>query len=126
MKIRKVLAYGLPVMKNMSVIAACNRTGAEFRLIKEDEAHKSLGSLAKALGLENKAPENDSSINPGEMLVFAGFEGNQIDDFLSEYKKSGIGSVLYKAVLTEYNVLWSPAFLYEEMEKEHKEIESNK
>lgn len=126
MKTRKVLAYGLPVMKNMSVIAACKKIGAEFRLIKDDEVHKSLGELSKALGFENKAPEQDIPGNPGEMMVLAGFEGDQLDEFLAEYRKSGVGPVLYKAMLTEYNVFWSPAFLYEEMVKERKEIESRK
>lgn len=126
MSVRKVLACGLPVMKNMAVIAACQKTGAEFRLVKPEEYHKSLGDLSKVVGMENKAPEYDISAEPGEFLLFAGFESSELDKFLKEYRKPGTDPVLYKAMLTEYNVLWSPAFLYSEMVKEHKEMESRK
>lgn len=124
MKIKKVLAFGLPVMKNMAVIAACQKTGAEFRLIKPEEAHKSIGDLAGVLGMEGKPAEYDSEGNSGEILVFAGFDSNNLDSFLAEYRKSGVEPVLYKAMLTEYNVLWSPVFLYGEMVKERREMES--
>lgn len=126
MNIRRVLACGLNVMKNMAVVGACQRIGAEFCLIKPEDYHKSLGNLSKVVGFENKAPEYDISDEPGEFLFFAGFEGNDFDKFLEEYRKPGVGAVLYKAMLTEYNVLWSPAFLYSEMVKERKEIESKK
>lgn len=124
MKIKKVLAFGLPVMKNMAVIAACQKTGAEFRLIRPEEAHKSIGDLAGVVGMENKPADYDSDGVSGEILIFAGFDTENLDKFLNEYRKSGIESVFYKAMLTEYNVLWSPVFLFGEMVKEHSEIES--
>jgi len=125
MKIRKVLSLGLSPEKNTAVAVVCHFMGANYRKIDEKDFHKTMGFLFGALGVKEDPEEYDypeiSSLN-GEMLVFAGFEGDDLSVFLEKYRNMKTGPVLFKALLTEYNALWSPVFLYKELEKESKEI----
>ena len=128
MKTRKILGFGLPEEKKTAVMAICRFIGARYTSIQETDMHKTVGFLCKAIGVPESVPEYDipgKNAPEGEMLVFAGFDGEDLNVFLEKYRKTGIPSVLYKAILTEYNALWSPVFLYCELQKEHLEIQRN-
>lgn len=127
MKIKRILAYGLPVLKNMAVMRTCMELKVEFCQIKNEDLHKTIGFLCGVQGIGENAAEYDiSSIDSkmGEIILFAGFNSDELDVFLEKYKELGVESVKSKAILTEYNALWSLAFLYKEIERERKEIES--
>lgn len=129
MKTLRILSFGLSVMKNMAVMRVCQDLKSDFVLIKPEDLHKSLGFLCNALGIDEKPVEDNKSFQNGEigeMLVFAGYDSSDLDIFLDKYKKLGMESVKNKAMLTEYNALWSPAFLWTEMEKERQERGLNK
>lgn len=121
MKIKRVLAFNLPVMKNMAVLKACQETNAEFKLVKPENLHKTLGSLAGILGIDENPGEYDIPGNnhyENELIVFAGFDNSEMENFISKYRKNGVSDPKIKVMLTEYNALWSPAFLLEQIKKE--------
>ncbi len=125
MKIRKVMSFGLSSTKNTAVKAVSQFMGANYREIMPEELHKTLGSLFGAIGIDENPGEYDISeqkIENGEMIIFAGFDGDDINFFLEKFRKMKVGTVLFKALLTEYNALWSPVFLYSELEKEQAEL----
>lgn len=55
----------------------------------------------------------------GEMLVMAGVTSGRLNMVLQAIRKAGIGSVPYKAVITETNQTWKAKDLLEELKKEH-------
>lgn len=125
MKIRKVMSFGLSSTKNTAVKAVSQFMGANYREIMPEELHKTLGSLFGAIGVDENPGEYDipeQKIENGEMIIFAGFGGDDINFFLEKFRKMKVGTVLFKALLTEYNALWSPIFLYSELEKEQAEL----
>lgn len=125
MKIRKVMSFGLSSTKNTAVKAVSQFMGANYREIMPEELHKTLGSLFGAIGVDENPGEYDipeQKIENGEMIIFAGFGGDDINVFLEKFRKMKVGTVLFKALLTEYNALWSPVFLYSELEKEQAEL----
>jgi len=126
MKIRKIMTLGLSPAKSMAVMGISQFMGANYRVIDQESLHKTLGSLFGAVGVDETPGEYDIPENPpenAELIVFAGFTGDDITIFLEKFRKMNVGNVLFKAMLTEYNALWSPAFLYSELNKERSEIE---
>ena len=57
-----------------------------------------------------------------EMVVFAGFIGDDIDKELDAFRQNGLAGVGLKAVLTETNQVCSSLQLFEELKKEHAQM----
>lgn len=58
----------------------------------------------------------------GEMILMAGLADAQVDMVLKAIRKSGIGPVPYKAVLTPANQSWNVRKLFEEIKSEHEQM----
>ncbi|MCI9137966.1 MAG: DUF3783 domain-containing protein [Lachnospiraceae bacterium] len=58
----------------------------------------------------------------GEMILMAGLADAQVDMVLKAVRKSGIGPVPYKAVLTPANQNWNVRKLFEEIKSEHEQM----
>lgn len=62
----------------------------------------------------------------GEMMVFAGLSGEQIDKVLAGFRKNKVPRVNCKAVLTPTNRFWNALQLFEELKREHEAMYKNK
>ncbi len=60
----------------------------------------------------------------GEMILMAGLSGGQVDMVLKAIRKSGVGPIPYKAVLTVSNQEWNVLKLFQEIKAEHEQMES--
>lgn len=58
----------------------------------------------------------------GEMLVMAGLSSVRMDQVLKALRKSGAGSIPYKASLTPTNQHWNVVKLFEEIKEEHERM----
>lgn len=58
----------------------------------------------------------------GEMILMAGLSSSQVDAVLKAVRKSGIGPVPYKAVLTPANQEWDAIKLFQEIKSEHEQM----
>ncbi len=58
----------------------------------------------------------------GEMILMAGLSSSQVDQALKAVRKSGIGPVPYKAVLTSSNQNWNVWKLFQEIKAEHEQM----
>lgn len=58
----------------------------------------------------------------GEMLVMAGLSSIRMDQVLKALRKSGAGSIPYKASLTPINQHWNVVKLFEEIKEEHERM----
>lgn len=53
------------------------------------------------------------------MLVLAGLSSARVDQVLKVFREFGVGSIPYKAVLTDTNQYWTSLMLFEELKREH-------
>ena len=116
-----LLAYNLHPEgpKSTKIKQLCVRLGIRFRLVEPGEYGRPLLSLLApaAKGPEVRDPFED------EMLVFANFNGEQLDLFLKSYREARLVPIALKAVLTPTNSNWTSIQLHHELSLEHAEME---
>ena len=98
----------------------------KVKVVKEEEWGYPVGYLCGSLETieENEKTPEEQKLDSA-MLVMAGVDGNRLNQVLNAIKKSGIGKVPYKAVVTETNQHWLPQNLLQELKLEHEEMQSN-
>ena len=108
------------------------------KAVKLEELHLPIGYLAgnkdilseteTDAGNKELLPETESDTDmkkpdlkelDSEMIVMAGLSSTGIDAVLQVIRKSGIGPVPYKAILTPTNQHWDAAALLAELKREH-------
>lgn len=93
--------------------------GFRLKKIKKEEYLQPIGYLA---GKEDIKPIDEIYTGEeldDEMIVMVNLNSTQIDQLILALKKSGVGRINYKAVLTETNQHWTTRELYDELKQEH-------
>lgn len=114
-----ILFYNLSNSKGKQIKLLCMRLKIRIKPVDPAEYTLPVGAL---LGFdditltETGTRETDFT---DEMLVFSGFTGAMLDQFLTEYKKMHIPKTNLKAVITEHNISWSSIALHDELQREH-------
>lgn len=126
-----VLFYTGDYKKKRQILQLCRQLGIRTKELKVSDSNLSLSLLA-APGKKPAAYFTQNGPDKGkkapadyqlpEIMVFSGFSGDYLDQFLSAYKQAGIEKISLKAILTPYNFGWSLYELIKELEKEHMEI----
>ncbi|HBI72938.1 MAG TPA: DUF3783 domain-containing protein [Lachnospiraceae bacterium] len=96
--------------------------GIKIKRISKEDYLQPLGFLA---GVKEIAPVEEKYNGEElteEMLLMAGITGKMVDQVLLALRKTGIGRINYKAVLTLTNQYWSAMQLYQELAKEHEMV----
>ena len=114
----RVFVYNLMFNKMGAVAKACRAIGAEIVNISNDDIHKSIEHLVDPI--KSARPGKDCDENITELLIFDGFNSNNLDDFLDAYKGTQAPPVVFKAMVTPVNLKWSPAYLYSHLQSEMK------
>lgn len=98
--------------------------GFRLRAVEKKDYLKPLGVLAGVKGMEDPEPEGvyEGEGFEDEMALMAGFTAIQVDSFIKALRKTGVGKINYKAVLTETNRNWDSLKLYREIKQEHEEM----
>ena len=126
-----ILLYNLhsPAICN-KIKFLCIQGGIHIRVVDKSQYHVPVGMLAfgKKEDIESydcsktsessKSSETNISFDD-PMLVFAGFTGTKLDQFLNAMRKQKIPRINLKAMLTEHNVNWDSVTLHDELAKEH-------
>lgn len=95
----------------------------KVREVKREDYLQPLGYLAG-----NKEILPNEEVYTGEepeeeMLLMAGLSSQRVDMVLKAIRKSGIGMIPYKAVLTPSNQNWNALKLLEELKAEHEKMQ---
>ena len=115
-----VLAFEIKQEKEQLIKSCCASVGADYRRMLPSDHKKTLGSLAGITGIPAKTTAGSMGEKiEQEMLVFSGFNSEELEAFLELYRMQGIEKVNYKATVTMYNIFWTPEMLYQELKKEH-------
>jgi hypothetical protein len=90
-----------------------------MKYIQSKDYHQPLGVLA---GIKDAIPAQGSYSGeelPDTMIVFAFFNDNKLNQALAALRKSGAGTLPYKAVLTPTNQFWTAQECFAEIKEEH-------
>lgn len=93
--------------------------------IKEIEKKDYLQPIGYLAGNKEISPfegEYEGEELEGEMLVMAGLTSDRIDMVLKALRRSGAGSIPYKASMTPTNQHWNPVQLFKEIKEEHEKM----
>ena len=108
----------------------CIQSGIHIRVVEKQQYDVPIGILAcgkkeeMASFLRSEESESNASFDD-PMLVFAGFTGTKLNQFLNAMYKQKIPRVKLKAMLTEHNVNWDSVTLHDELAKEHEAMNGN-
>ena len=115
-----VLAFEIKQEKEQLIKSCCASVGADYRRMLPSDHKKTLGSLAGITGIPAKTTAGSMGEKiEQEMLVFSGFNSEELEAFLELYRMQGIEKIDYKATVTMHNIFWTPEMLYQELKKEH-------
>ncbi len=123
-----VLLFQFEPAKQRKLVAALMTSRFRVKIVTHEEWNYPIGYLAG--DKETEAEETASSeikeealVMPEKpMIVMAGLSRERMDVCLAAIRRSGIGPVPYKAVLTPTNRTWRAGELMRELMKEHEEM----
>lgn len=117
-----VLLFGFSKADSTKLMRTLLPAKIRLKKIKVEDYARPLGELAgmESISLEKSSPEKELS-HP--MIVFAGFTSGQLDFILNAIRRSGVGPIPYKAVLTPTNQSWDAFSLLEELKQEHEKMQ---
>ncbi len=104
----------------MQLQKLCDSMGISLIDVSSEQYEQQLGALAAIQGFKKKPIKlKHEPVFPAEMMVLSGFNAEEMDAFLTEYKARKIQPIGLKAVITPDNVFWTPKQLFNELMKEH-------
>ena len=116
---KQILIFNINVGKINILKKICEELSIRIVPISRKDYSQELEYLASIPGFKKNNINYKRSELPSEMLVFSGLTSDDIDEFLASYKKSMLPPINLKAVITTYNINWTPEALYSELLKEH-------
>lgn len=94
----------------------------KIKEVEKKDYLQPIGFLAGSKDIPSVEEEYDGEELAGEMLVMAGISGARMDMVLRAIRKSGVGSIPYKAAMTPTNQYWNPVQLFREIKEEHEKM----
>lgn len=115
----KILVFALEdrdILNKMQRVLLIRKVG--IRRVDRADYSQTIGALAGISGRERTDEQYEGEELAAPMLVFC-MGQQKMYELLAGFRKAGVPSVDYKAMLTPTNSLWTPLQLYEELKKEH-------
>lgn len=103
----------------------CKKLGINIRIVKDDDADKTLISIISG-GKYELNGFSKPQVNPGaakklpEFMIFQEFEEDALQEFLQNYRATGLERIPLKAVVTPYNISWTLYDLVEHLKEENR------
>src|SRR5574344_1563441 len=119
-----VLLYNIDSEQNRKLRMLMLRMGMRVRVVDKADYGKPVGLLAGLKDVTIEDPDGEVSDFSEEMMVMRGFTERRLDLFLQSMRREGIERIDYKAILTPVNSRWNSCQLYQELKKEHEQMNS--
>lgn len=119
-----VLLYNIDSEKNRKLRMLMLRMGMRVRVVDKADYGKPVGLLAGLKDVTIEDPDGEVSDFSEEMMVMRGFTERRLDLFLQSMRREGIERIDYKAIITPVNSRWNSCQLYQELKKEHEQMNS--
>ncbi len=115
-----ILLFNIPDKnKRLKLEMALFPLHVKIRYVKVEEYNQKLGALAGVKEIPLPEDNYTGEELPDTLIVFAFLNDNKLNQTLYALKKSGVGPIPYKAVLTPTNQFWTPFECFEEIQREH-------
>lgn len=95
----------------------------KIREVAREDYLQPVGYLAGNKDIAPVDEKYDGEELDGEMILMAGLSSFQVDQALKAVRKSGLGPIPYKAVLTSANQNWNVPKLFQEIKSEHEQMD---
>ena len=109
--------------KKSGIINICQKLGIEKKDINNSDINKTILNIVSG----KDVPQNVRSGKKApqmyclpELMIFNEFDDESLEEFLKEYKASGLEKVVLKAMVTPFNIIWSLYELAEHLKEESK------
>jgi len=121
----KLLFYVKKTEKRDSILKLCRTLDIDILELSQGDLSKKISSLLgfEMLPLTGEKQEIPAFYAMPEVLLFSGFQEDELDYFLKCYRENGIERVSLKAVATPYNLTWSLYQLISELQEEEKALQ---
>lgn len=125
-----VLVYGMEGKKRKQLNKVLNPLGISVQEVLATQYGLTIGELAMGkrqggsmpVGMSHSAGGVLAAQTMGEMVVFSGVAPDEMDGVLDALKQAEM-QIPLKAAVTMYNVSWTGYALYQELTKEHREMQ---
>ncbi len=128
-----ILLFGFDEERRKKLARSLVTLRMRVKVIEKKEFGQPIGYLAgvkEVLSVDENTEKEvllvdenaEKEILEGEMLVMAGLSSARVDQVLGAIRKSGVGPIPYKAVLTDTNQYWKAAELLAELKREHEKM----
>lgn len=99
--------------------ALLRRMNIAVTVLPEDAWKEKIGFLLGNKGFTSAKETDEEFVFPYEVMLMQNIRNKRLDKLLSAWNEAGLAPVLYKAVVTPFNTLWTLRRLCQTMEKEH-------
>lgn len=116
----RVLLYHFTDEERREAVAAllC-RMNIAVTVLPESAWREKVGYLLGQKGFSPARETEEEFVFAHEVMLMQNIRNKRLDKLLSAWKEAGLAPVLYKAVVTPFNTLWTLRRLCQTMEKEH-------
>lgn len=102
-----------------AVTGFLHRMGIRVTVLPDDAWKEKIGFLLGSRGFAAAKVEEEEFSFPHEVMLMQNIRNKRLDKMLAAWKEAGLAPVIYKAVVTPFNTLWTLKRLCQTMEKEH-------
>ncbi|MCI7611862.1 MAG: DUF3783 domain-containing protein [Selenomonadaceae bacterium] len=102
-----------------AVTGFLHRMGIRVTVLPDDAWKEKIGFLLGSRGFAAAKAEEEEFSFPHEVMLMQNIRNKRLDKMLAAWKEAGLAPVIYKAVVTPFNTLWTLKRLCQTMEKEH-------
>lgn len=117
---KMILTFSLKEEQKRAVTLIGRKMGIQIREVAPADYGRTLGALCDLPQADKRVQvQREAKAFPKEMLVFSGLDSKGLDRFLAEYRKTDLGKIDLKAMVTPTNAGWTPVQLFFELMREH-------
>ncbi|MDO4170885.1 MAG: DUF3783 domain-containing protein [Lachnospiraceae bacterium] len=117
-----ILLFQFSKPQSMKLMKAFMPLKLKIKNVHTEDILTPIGTLAGIKDMKTLDSTEESQELSDPMIVFAGLSNTHLDLALAAVRKSGVGPVPYKAVLTPSNQSWTAHELLEELKIEHEKM----
>ncbi len=122
MQQKLILFYEIEKEKLDKIEQICKKLNFRTKKVAKAFYLEKIGFLISFPGWKKQGIRYEKEGFKEEMIVFSGLDSNDLDKFLDEYQKEGLEPITLKAVVTEYNKSWTSVELFQELQRERKQV----
>ncbi|MGM9540643.1 DUF3783 domain-containing protein [Anaerovibrio sp.] len=102
-----------------AVVALLQHMNIAVTVLPSDAWKEKIGFLLGSRGFAASRSEEGEFAFDHEVMIMQNIRNKRLDKLLAAWREAGLAPVLYKAVVTPFNTLWTLRRLCQTMEKEH-------